>query len=125
MTPAPTLVLDAAETGQGGTVLGRVAGLRGRAATLLLVTDGGAAFDLSPRLEPQADGSLLFAFTLNAASIAGPVPQLLVVIASPEPLVAAATMVDGMDVAELAGRLLPEASAAGAVAQLARFVLTP
>ncbi|MBM2578072.1 serine/threonine protein kinase [Jannaschia sp. Os4] len=122
---APALVLDAAEVAQGGTVLGRVSGASGRGVALLLVTSDGETYDLSPRLEPQADGSLLFAFTLAAAGVAEPQPQLLVALASPDPLVAAATLVPGSDMAALADRLLPEASEAGAVAQVARFELTP
>ncbi|WP_179381051.1 serine/threonine-protein kinase [Jannaschia marina] len=122
---APVLTLDAPETAAGGTVLGRLGEMRGRGAWLVLVTAEGQVFDLSSRLEPQADGSFLFAFTLNAANVAEPQGQLLLAMATPEPLVAAATATDGAAAGALLPRVLPQAAEAGAVAQLARFVLVP
>ncbi len=119
---SPTLVLDADELGAGDTVLGRVGRTRARGVWLALVTSDGAVFDLSDRLEPQADGSFLFAFTLSGGT-AGE-PQLMLALASADPLVAAATAPDGANAETFLPRLLAEASEKGAAGQIARFVLT-
>ncbi|MEM8851667.1 MAG: protein kinase [Pseudomonadota bacterium] len=121
----PSVVLDAPEVATEGTVLGRVGQVRGRGVWLALVTASGEVFDLSSRLEPQADGSFLFGFQLSGAAVAAPEPQILLAVASADPLVAAAAAMDGASAEDLLSRLLPEASQAGAAAQIGHFMLIP
>lgn len=99
---APQLTLDTDSLTSGGSVIGRVANVRGRTLWVFLVSASGAVYDLTARLEPQTDGSFLLAVGMQSASGTAE-PQLIMALAAPEPLVSAATAAQGAP----ANRLMP------------------
>lgn len=115
----PVLTLDNTEMTSGGAIAGRVSDRRGRTVWLALVSAAGGVYNLTDRLTEQADGSVTFSFGLEAEDGADPSPQLLIAIASNEPLIAAAAATDGTPAAtllplieaEIAGRADPRAGA--------------
>lgn len=91
---APVLTLDNTEMVSGGAIVGRLSNRRARTVWLALVSDEGAIFNLTNRLAEGADGSATFNFALNAGT--EPASQLLIAIASDDPLINAATAIEGM-----------------------------
>lgn len=104
---APLVTLDTDSLTSGGSVIGRVSNVRGRTLWLFLVSASGAVFDLTGRLEPQADGSFLLAVGMQSASGKAE-PQLIMALAAPEPLVSAATAAQGAPAASLLPAVLSE-----------------
>ena len=121
----PVLSLDTDVMTSGGSVVGRVRDVRGRSVWLFLVTTGGGVFDLSPRLQAQGDGSYTFSFGMAAGSGAVSTSQLLVAVASEEPLVSAAAATDSAAADELLPLVLAEIEGRGgtAAASVAYFQL--
>ena len=122
----PVLSLDSAAVGGGtGTVAGSVSDLRGRSLWLFLVAADGGVHDLSGRTAPRADGGATFAFAL--APPEQPQPQLIVALASRDPLIAPAAATAGTPADDLLPRVLDEIVATGnaAVADIAYFDLLP
>ncbi len=98
----PVLSLDATSVTSGGEVSGRLRELKGRSLWLFLVSPKGAVYDLSQIATAQADGSFTFAFGISlAADETGPQPQLLVAIASDDPLASVAAAPSGSNAATL------------------------
>ena len=104
---APLLTLDTDSLNSGGSVIGRVSNVRGRTLWLFLVSASGAVFDLTGRLEPQADGSFLLAVGMQSAS-GKTEPQVIMALAAPDPLVSAATAAQGAPAASLLPAVLAE-----------------
>ncbi len=104
----PILGLDTDKVQSGGTVVGRVSQARGRTVWLFLVSAKGGVYNLSPRLEPQADGSFTFSFGMSGAAGGDPAPQMIVALASDAPLVTAAAAIDGADATQLLPLVLTE-----------------
>lgn len=104
---APLLTLDTDSLNSGGSVIGRVSNVRGRTLWLFLVSASGAVFDLTGRLEPQADGSFLLAVGMQSASGKAE-PQVIMALAAPDPLVSAATAAQGAPAASLLPAVLAE-----------------
>lgn len=104
---APLLTLDTDSLTSGGSVIGRVSNVRGRTLWLFLVSASGAVFDLTGRLEPQADGSFLLAVGMQSASGKAE-PQVIMALAAPDPLVSAATAAQGAPAASLLPAVLAE-----------------
>ncbi len=123
----PSLVLDTDSIRSGSSVLGRVHGVRGRTVWLFLVSAAGGVYNLSPRLEPQADGSFVFNFGMGLGEGADPAPQLIVALASDAPLVSAAAISEGADAAEVLPLVRAEIAQRGgtAAAQVGYFMLEP
>ncbi|WP_308917899.1 serine/threonine-protein kinase [Jannaschia sp. LMIT008] len=109
----PVVSLDVAEVRPAEGVLGRVADLRGRTTWLALVAATGEVIDLSERLRAQPDGSALFDFALSEDGTR-PGPQIVLAVASPDPLLSLAAAEGSADAAALLPRVLEEAAAAGA-----------
>lgn len=123
---APALAIDSDRLTSGGAVIGRVSGSAGRSLWLFLVSSGGGVHDLSSRLRAEADGSFTFEVGLELPpGEDGPVPQLLVAVASRSALVSAAAAGDGALAAETLPRVLTEIaeSGGGAAADIAGFQL--
>ncbi len=122
----PLLTLDTDTVASGGALQGRVSDARGRSVWLFLVSASGAVHNLSTRLEPQSDGSWLFAF--GARSLSGKAEaQLLVAITSAEPLLTAAAAPSGAQAELLLPAVLAEIAGkpGRASGQMAYFLLTP
>lgn len=125
--PPPVLSLDAPSLPVGGTVAGRVREAQGRSIWLFLVAADGGLHDLSSRLVPQADGSFTFSFGLALQDLTAASPQLIVALASRNPLVAPTTIAAAAPVATALPQVLDEITKTGgfAAADLAFFALTP
>ena len=122
----PALAIDSDRLISGGGIVGRVGGSAGRSLWLFLVSSGGGVHDLSPRLRAEADGSFTFEFGLELPpGEDGPVPQLLVAVASRAALVSAAAAPEGAAAAEMLPRVLAEIAETGgeAAADVAGFQL--
>lgn len=87
-TPAPRLVLDNASDvlKSGQTVSGRVEGLDGRAVTLFLINGAGGANNLKDWISRSSDGTTSFSFSVRLAEGAAPAPQLILAVATDEPV---------------------------------------
>lgn len=122
----PVLSLDSEWLTAGGTMAGRLRETRGRPVWLFLVAADGGVHDLSSRLQPQADGSFTFDFGMTGTA-GPPAPQLIVALASRDPLLVAATTPDGAGSADLLPRALDEIARAGgfAAADIGYFRLEP
>jgi len=112
----PVVTLDTDAIASGGSVVGRIRDLRGRVAWLALVSASGGVYNLSSRLEPQADGSTVFQFGLEIDPGSDPAPQLVLVVVSEAPLVSLATLSDGSDAAEVLPRVMDEIARNGGTA---------
>ncbi len=123
--PPPALSLDTDVMTSGGSIVGRLRDRRGRPTWLFLVTAAGGVHDLSDQLQPQGDGSSTFSFGMAAGAGAEDSSQLLVAVASAEPLVNAAAAPDGAVAADLLPLVLTEIEGRGgtAAAALAYFQL--
>lgn len=112
----PVMTLDTELVRSGGSVGGRVRDVRGRTVWMFIVSAAGGVYNLSPRLEAQADGSFTFGFgmLLNANEDAS--AQLLVALASDGPLVTAAAATDGAAAADLLPLVLTEIAERGGAA---------
>ncbi|MDO5631664.1 MAG: serine/threonine-protein kinase [Paracoccus sp. (in: a-proteobacteria)] len=125
----PVLTLDSAAVTAGtGTVAGSLRDLRGRFLWLFLVSANGEVHDLSARLSANPDGRMAFAFAMAASAGDAPEPQLIVALASRDPLVApVAATAAGQAAADLLPRVLDEIRATGgtAAADVAFFQLLP
>ncbi len=70
----------------GEKVSGVVEGLQGRSLTLFLVPAAGDATSLKPWVTLAADGTANFSFTVRLPKGAAPAPQLLLALATSEPM---------------------------------------
>ena len=125
--PPPVLSLDSETLPEGGTVAGRLREARGRTIWLFLVAADGGLHDLSSRLTPQADGSFTFSFGLALQDLTQPVPQLIVALASRNPLVGPTAAAAGAPSGEVLAAVRDEIAEGGgfAAADIAYFQLTP
>ncbi len=121
----PVMILDADVLQSGGTVVGRIRETRGRSLWLFLVSAEGGVHNLSSRLKPQPDGSYVFSFGLALAQGSAPTPQLIVALASEEPLLSAAAAGEGAEAASLLPLVMSEIEGRGgkAAAAIAFFRL--
>ena len=123
----PILTLDSNEMLSGGSIVGRLSDRRGRPVWLVLVTAAGGVYNLTDRMTEQSDGSATFSFGLNSDGSGAPQPQLIMAVASEQPLIAAAAANNGARASDLLP--LIEAEIAGrdgkAGAALAYFNLMP
>ncbi len=112
----PVLTLDTDSVKSGGSVAGRVRDVRGRTVWMFLVSTAGGVYNLSPRLEGQADGSYTFGFGMSLGAGSEPSPQLIVTLASEAPLLSAAAATDGSDASEILPLVLTEIVGRGGTA---------
>ncbi len=119
----PKLVLDKDVLKSGDPIRGTIDGINGRSIWLMLIDAQGATYDLTSILRPKPDGTAGFGLALkpNAPNAAGAlVPQMIVVVATEEPLlsvkVPSGTTAESLlpiVQGELASRSLVAAAAAG------------
>ncbi|TRW99618.1 serine/threonine protein kinase [Paracoccus sp. M683] len=123
----PVMSLDAASLSEGGTVAGRVRDAQGRTIWLFLVAADGGLHDLSSRLTAQADGSFTFSFGLALQGLGEPSPQLIVALASRNPLIAATGASTGAASERILPQVMDEIAKTGgfAAADIGFFELTP
>ncbi|WP_299304735.1 serine/threonine protein kinase [uncultured Litoreibacter sp.] len=112
----PVLTLDTDSVKSGGSVAGRVRDVRGRTVWMFLVSTAGGVYNLSPRLESQADGSYTFGFGMSLAAGAEASPQLIVTLASEAPLLSAAAATDGSSAEDILPLVLAEIAGRGGTA---------
>lgn len=112
----PVLTLDTDSVSSGGSIAGRVRDVRGRTVWMFLVTTAGGVYNLSPRLEGQADGSYTFGFGMSIGGGSEPSPQLIVALASQDPLLSAAAATDGSTASEILPLVLAEIAGRGGTA---------
>jgi len=123
----PVLTLDTDLIKSGGAIAGRVSDIRGRTVWLALVSASGGIYNLSDRLTAQTDGSALFEFGMSLGSGLDEESQMIMALASNDPILSLAAVRDG----DLAADVLPliEAEIAsrqgGAAASLGWFILQP
>ncbi|MDO5705632.1 MAG: serine/threonine-protein kinase [Paracoccus sp. (in: a-proteobacteria)] len=125
---APVLSLDSATvTGESGIVAGSVNELRGRSLWLFLVAPDGGIHDLTTQLVPQPDGAATLAFAMAAQPGDTPKPQVIVALASRDPLIAPTALTAGAPAANLLPRVLEEITLNGgaAAADIGFFQLVP
>jgi len=124
---APALTLDTDVMKSGGTVVGRVREARGRPLWLFLVSAQGGVYNLSPRLQAEADGTYTFSFGMSLGQGDVPSPQLIVAVASETALVSAAAGADGADASAFLPLVMAEIEGRGgtAAAAVAYFRLEP
>lgn len=123
----PVLTLDTDAVQSGGTILGRVRDVRGRTVWLSIVSAAGAVYNLSPRLKSNPDGSQSFEFGMSLGEGAEATPQMLIALASNDPLLSLAAIKDGDDVEKVMPLLLAEIAKKGgtAAAGIGFFELQP
>lgn len=114
--PPPVLSLDADSLQAGGTVAGRIRDAHGRTIWLFLVASDGGLHDLSSRLTPQADGSFTFSFGMALQDQPQAQPQLVVALASRNPLVAPTAAPAGAPAAPILEQALAEIAETGGFA---------
>lgn len=108
----PVLTLDTDVVRSGGSVAGRVRDVRGRSVWMFIVSAAGGVYNLSPRLQAQADGSFSFGFGMNNPGEAA-AAQLIVTLVSDAPLLAAAAAPEGMVAADLFPLVIKEIAERG------------
>lgn len=125
--PPPVLSLDAASLPAGGTVAGRIREAQGRTIWLFLVASDGGLHDLSSRLTPQADGSFTFSFGMALADQPQAQPQLVVALASRNPLIAPTVAPAGAPAGPILDQAHAEIAEAGgfAAADIGYFQIAP
>jgi len=120
------MVLDARSVESGDVFSGRITDRDNRRMWLALVSPGGGVFNLTPRLSDPVGGVRTFSFGLNLAAGAEAAPQIILAVASVDPLVRTAASRDGA----VAAGLLPlirreiESKDGAAVAALGQVMLT-
>lgn len=121
------MVLDSAEVESGQPINGQITDRQGRNIWLVLITPKGGVYNLTGRLTAAQGDRRSFRFGLSLAQGAEAAPQLLLAIATPEPLVNAAAARDGADASALLPLILDEiANGDGqGVAALSHILLTP
>ena len=107
---ARMIALDSYEVGGSVRLSGRVVGVPSGALTVLLVDNDGVAYRLDPMLKPTADGAS-FSIPIEADAASKGVPQLLLAIATAEPL---ASLPASAPAAELFPNLAAELAGSGA-----------
>ncbi|MEP3056403.1 serine/threonine-protein kinase [Ascidiaceihabitans sp.] len=112
----PVVTLDTDAVLSGGTVLGRVRDVRGRTVWLSIVSAAGGVYNLSPRLQAQPDGSQTFEFGMSLGEGSEAAPQMLIALASNDPLLTLAAIKDGDDVQKVMPLLLQEIAKNGGTA---------
>lgn len=112
----PVLTLDTDLVRSGGSVGGRVRDVRGRTVWMFIVSAAGGVYNLSPRLEAQADGSFTFGFGMILDPNEDAAAQLIVTLASDGPLVTAAAATDGATAADLLPLVIKEIAERGGTA---------
>lgn len=125
---SPVLALDNTEMTSGGSIVGRLSDRRGRDVWLGLVSAAGGVYNLTDRLTEQDGGGATFSFGLEAEPGSDPSPQLLIVIASNSPLIAAAVATDGTAADTLLPLIAAEITArenSNAGASIGVFSLSP
>ncbi|MFT6450774.1 MAG: serine/threonine-protein kinase [Halocynthiibacter sp.] len=98
---APVLTLNADTLESGDTLRGSLRGFKERNMWVFLVSGGGGVYNLTPRLEETGQDAFSFGFGLNRGEGGGPTSNLIVAVASPQPLINAAAAADGALAAEL------------------------
>ena len=75
---------------------------------MFIVSAAGGVYNLSPRLQPQSDGSFTFGFGMILNSGEEASAQLIVTLASDAPLVTAAAATDGATASDLLPLVIKE-----------------
>ncbi|RYG91414.1 serine/threonine protein kinase [Loktanella sp. IMCC34160] len=121
------MVLDGAEVESGQPINGQITDRLGRNIWLVLITPKGGVYNLTGRLSAAQGERRSFRFGLSLAEGAEAAPQLLLAIATPDPLVNAAAARDGADASALLPLIFDEiANGDGqGVAALSHILLTP
>lgn len=122
---APSLTLDTDAVKSGGALAGRIRDVEGRSVWMFIVSAAGGVFNLSDRLQAQADGTFTFGLGLRLADGETPSGQVIVALASSEPLASVAAVSDGIEASELLPIVFAEIVASGgkAAADIAWFKL--
>jgi serine/threonine-protein kinase len=125
--PSLSMQLDVAEIASGEGITGRIADPLNRNIWLVLVSPRGGMFSLNDRLSDSVGGVRTFRFGLTLAAGAPAAPQLLLAIASEQPLATAATALDGTEAADLAPLIAREIAGRDGegVAALSFVLVTP
>lgn len=98
---APVLTLNADALESGDTLRATLRGFKERNMWVFLVSGGGGVYNLTPRLEETGNDAFGLGFGLNRGEGGGPTSNLIVAVASPQPLINAAAAADGALAAEL------------------------
>ena len=125
--PPPVLSLDSDRMTSGGAIAGRVREAQGRVLWLFLVDSSGGVHDLSSRMTALPDGSFTFSFGMAQGDATEPVPQIIMALASRNPLVAPAAAAAGAPAADLLPAVRDEIARNGGfgAADIASFQLMP
>jgi len=86
---APTLEINSTDLRSGQNLTGTVAGFGGRHVDLLLISDDGSVYNLSPLLKDSADRKI-FNLRMQLTNAAQAEPQILIAVATTTPLTALA-----------------------------------